>query len=344
VPYIQQGNSDNFLSTALTSISTSAAPTLQASGTVSQSTLSAAAGYIATLGSADGTGYDVLAQLQALVVRGNALLPQLPTTRQGFYTSHTMLQLNMHTAGVSALLQLTAALRAAANKNFSGALSSATQALASCDDIMAALRAGEMASSPGKWRGIYAGDHLTDMQRARSAVRSFLSAVTFPAQPSVPLPLVPGSRWYDFDTVWQKTPAIAASYPLVHPSYSESFIWLVRINCDWTDIGTGACNPNADGGWWRAGSGARVTLQVLDSQTLSDARSEMFDGLNDAWAIHYTTDGTPPTPASPAYVPGSPINLDTVGSAGEVYITAAAFDSNTGTQLGGEKQTTWIAQ
>ena len=63
------------------------------------------------------------------------------------------------------------------------------------------------------------------------------------------------------------------------------------------------------------------------------------------WAtIRYTLDGTTPTPASPAYVPGSPINLDTAAAGtATVHIRAVAFDANN-TLLGAVRDTTWLRQ
>jgi hypothetical protein len=46
-----------------------------------------------------------------------------------------------------------------------------------------------------KWRGLYFGDHLTDMQRARGAVRSLAVALSSPAKPGTPLPPVGPALW-----------------------------------------------------------------------------------------------------------------------------------------------------
>ena len=54
-----------------------------------------------------------------------------------------------------------------------------------------------MASGAAKWRGLYFGDHLTNMQRARGAARALFSSIENPSSPESPLPPVGPSLWYD---------------------------------------------------------------------------------------------------------------------------------------------------
>jgi hypothetical protein len=81
-----------------------------------------------------------------------------------------------------------------------------------------------------------------------------------------------------------------------------------------------------------------VTLQVLTSPTLRAAGEA-------ARALRYTVDGTAPSAASPAYVPGEPLVLDALagGGKGPVTLTAAVFDAETGEVLGAPRATVWRA-
>ena len=78
----------------------------------------------------------------------------------------------------------------------------------------------------------------------------------------------------------------------------------VRINCQTTNVATGSCVNTADGGHYR-GTAQHVTLEVIHAGAV----------------IRYTTDGSEPTGASPAY--SSPIDVAALGAT--ATIKAAAY-------------------
>lgn len=176
------------------------------------------------------------------------------------------------------------------------------------------------------------------MQRARDHLLALAAACAEPGAPAKPLPLIDDTRlWYAWE-FWQREDPVARAYPLsVSYDAQVAFDVRVRANCDFAQVDAGVCAPNADGGLWAAGKGAVVTLQVMNSRTEDGAA---------ATEIRYTLDGSMPTPASAAYVPGSPVNLDDAAKgAAQVRIRAAAFNasSSEGAILGGIVDTMWRA-
>lgn len=341
VPYVQTGLSDNFLSNALQAAPAQAAASIVAGQGVTPAQVAAMTTAAGKLG-----GADAVTALSGLLARAEALQPQLPASRQGFFASHTALQIAMHYHGASAIVACADALTAGAAGNWSGAAASAQAALASMDALVQMLRAGEAASGGSKWAAWFMGDTLTYWQAARVAVRQLVQALAAGNNSKAPLaPQHPGG-WYTWEA-YQSTPSAQHSYPYIR-SFSPdwSFSVFVRQNCDWADIDAGACAPNPDGGLYAPGKGARVTLQVGTSQTGPEgAGAGEGQGQGEPWAaIRYTLDGTAPTAASPAYTPGSPIQLDAACPGGKpcaVNVTAASFGAD-GAMLSTPRSTLWL--
>lgn len=129
-----------------------------------------------------------------------------------------------------------------------------------------------------------------------------------------------------------------ANWPLANFNPAWHLATYVRTNCVWDDVDAGTCFAAPDGGAFTAGSSAGVTLQIMMSDTVPAAAADA-----PALAIHYTTDGSAPTPASPVYTPGAPIKLAAAaGGDGRVVITAMAWLD--GVPTGQTTTTTWVAR
>ena len=105
----------------------------------------------------------------------------------------------------------------------------------------------------------------------------------------------------------------------------------MRSNCRVPDVQVGTCANGPDGGVFKPGSDARLTLQVMISQTGEAPHPASVDAMRAlghgaampavgdeqaaALIIRFTTDGSTPTPASAAYVPGAPPRLSDIGTA-----------------------------
>lgn len=343
VPYIQGALSDNFLAGAIQGAASSGARGVHGDGTVPAAALDDARRAVARLSNgSDASGASVVTALAALLSRAEDLSTQLPPARVGYFTSHTLLQVRLHAGSTAALVGVLDTLTAASARNWPAAALAAGNALAAAERVLEALRDGEAASYPGTWRGLYAGDYLSNMQRARDWVLALTAAVAAPGPGAPPLPLVDGANlWYAWDFAWQGAPEVRAAYPLsqrVDPNVA--FAVMPRINCEFADSAAGTCTPNADGGLWVRGRGGAVTIQVMTSQTVTATPAS-------APVLRYTLDGAAPTPSSPAYEPGHPLVLDALVAAGAdtVTITAAVFAaaSDGGAQLGGARTTLWRA-
>ena len=343
VPYVQNALSDQFLADATQGVAREAAQALAATGNVTAAALAGARRNVQLLSNGtDASGSAVLAVLDALAARAAALLPALPAPRQGFFASHTLAQLRLHAALARAMVGVLGALEACAVGDGAGCAAGAGSAAAAGDAALAALRDAEAASAPGTWRGLYAGSVLSDVQRSRDWVAALAAAARSPGGGAGVLPPVDSAnRWYEWDAAWQGAPAVRAAYPLSQRyDPAVAFAVMPRINCVFAHVDAGICSPSADGGQWAAGRGGAVTLQVLASPTLRDAGEAAA-----ARVLRYTVDGTAPSAASPAYVPGKPLVLDALagGGKGPVTLTAAVFDAGTGAALGAPRATVWRA-
>ena len=338
IPYIQGGSSDNFLSGAISRFARAAALSISHNATVSPSDIAGAATAVLRLSNGtDASGSSITSALAALVSRATALTPMLPPARQGWYVSHTVTQISLHTSLTLALTESLDAMRLAASSNWTGAQAAAAVASASAEGALAALRDGEAASAPETWRGLYEGDYLTNVQGAADAVRALVAALSAPGSRA---PLPPSSttaQWYAWDFGWEvNAEDVAARYPLSQRfDPTVAFSVMPRVNCVFADVDAGACTPNPTGGIWVRGKRGAVTLQVMTSNTAAHGAAALL--------IRYTVDGSTPTAASPAYEAGHPLVLDDIGAgSASVVLTASVFDA-TGALVGGTRVTTWAA-
>jgi hypothetical protein len=336
IPYIYAGLADNFFGGHVQRIATDGGNAINAASTVPAATLASAQAAVASLSNgSDASGASVTAALDALLADARALAADLPASRVGWYTSHTLTQFALNAQSAHALVSVRDALVAAKAADWAGARTAGAAALAFSDSVLASLRAGEAASAPDIWRGLYAGDTLSNLQGARDCVLRLTAALAAPGAAAPLPPADQGTLWYKWDTQWQGAPDVAARYPLSQRFDADvAFSRMVRTNCVFADVDAGRCETAPTGGVWTRGGGAGVTLQILTSQTVGGA------GAGDAFAIRYTTDGSAPSAASPAYAHA--IKLDAIGG-DVVTITAAPFDA-AGVLSGPVKVTTWRAQ
>lgn len=138
------------------------------------------------------------------------------------------------------------------------------------------------------------------------------SGIRSRAHPSTVRSPSPACRYNDFEA-WQLPHA--ANYPLINFNPAWNLGTYVRVNCVFANETAGVCSNNPSGGGYASGSSAAITLQVLTSVTgvpeedAARAASVAASGAAAVAApgslvIRYTTDGTDPTPASPAYPVG----------------------------------------
>lgn len=156
VPYIQSGNSDNGIAENIASLTAEAASSYQATASMSAKVQSDAVKFAANVG-----GQAAVDAYQSVYNAAVALLPAVPTSRQNYYTSHTIT--NMATVYFSAQAQILTsnAVAAVAAGNVASAVTNMQAAVAGMDTLFQLRRVGEQ----GKWKALYYGDHLTDMQR-----------------------------------------------------------------------------------------------------------------------------------------------------------------------------------
>jgi len=340
VPYIQNGISDNFFQTKLSVSAGKAVADISTASTVPANALAEAKADVLILtNNSDSSGASVISALGALLADARTLAPSIPAARVGWYTSHTITQFSFHLGAAQALVSVRDALVAADARDWGGAAQASAAALEAAERVLATLRTGEAASAPNTWRGLYAGDFLSNWQGARDIIFRLVAAIQAPGQ-SLPLPPVVATQslWYQWDRQWQGAADVAAAYPLSQRfDPSVAFSRMIRTNCVFSDVDAGRCETNPTGGIWIRGSGAGVTLQILMSQTV---RVDAEQGEEDGLTIRFTIDGSLPTSASPPYK--SAIKLDAVGG-DIVTITAAPFNDTLGAAAGPIKTTTWRA-
>lgn len=214
-------------------------------------------------------------------------------------------------------------------------------------------------------RAFYLADTLSDMQAARGAVRTLQLSLQNPLK--TPLLPVRPAVWYQFESYQQE---LAPNYPLAAFNPQWNLPTYTRINCRVSDQNASLCSNRADGGVFIKASGAAVTLQVMTSLTgeephpstraamatkarlgLAPTAEEMRTvggaAARDEWGsaslvIRYTTDGTAPTPSSPAYVPGQPPVLAQLLPAGQNSVTLKGMAWIDGVPTGQVTTTTWV--
>ena len=334
LPYIYAGISDNFLARRLASAA-SAAESIAKTSTVPGNILNGVNSDVNQLSNnTDPTAKSVISALTSLVADATTLAASVPSSRLGFYTSQILTQFLFNLYAVQSLVYARDALVFANNKDWNNARISGQSSLSSANSALASLRQGEAASAPEIWRGMYAGDYLSNFQGGRDQIVQLVSALNAPGE-SQPLPAVDFTNlWYLWDTTWEHDPTVAAAYPLSQRfDQNVAFSRMVRTNCVFSDVDAGNCETNPTGGIWKKNANVGVTLQILTSQTVGSTFAENY-------AIRYTLDGSTPTSSSPSY--STAIKVDSVGS-NTVTISAAPFDS-TGEIVGPIKITTWVAQ
>ena len=181
IPFIQGGEADNRLATALASVAPDFAAAVAGGQPVSAALLSSAQGALKGLGgnATHVAALAALAQAQALVATA------VPAARAAFFGAHSVL--NMGTIGYPARALYTVAsavVAYAAGGGLPAAQQAALAALSDMDALMALRRAAEY----GQWAAYFMTDHLSDMNRARKAVRQLALTLAAPVgTPRAPL-------------------------------------------------------------------------------------------------------------------------------------------------------------
>jgi len=305
VPLIQGGRADNLVANLISDNAIRAAGDVQKSGNVSGTTAADTAKAVADMGASTPTLLlAILARAQALAASG-----AVPAERLPFFGAHTLVGTATTAYSSQAVVDLGTAVASLAAGDKPSAAAALASAIAAMDALFALRRAAEY----GPWRTFYLTDNLTDMQRARKALRALQVAVA--SSVGAPLPPVTPYTWYNFE-VYKK--AFAANYPLIRFNASWNLQTYVRCNCVFSQVDAGVCANSPVGGTFSAGAGAAVTLQIMMSQTAAST-GELV--------IRYTLDGTTPTAASPSYEAGHPISLDSSAVGGTATIRALAFTS-----------------
>jgi len=318
-PFIQGGEADNLIAGLLADVGSEAAADVAASGGVGPKTKADAASALARVGGAATPAVllAVLARAQALLDSGAVAEP-----RAAFFAAHTLVGVATTALSAQAVQQLDAAVQALASGDGAGAAAGAQAAVAALDALFALRRLGE-ATGGGKWHGFFMGDKLSDMQRARKALRAFAEALAAPR--GAPLVIVPPHDWYGFEGYLA---AFAANFPTQRFVPEYNLATYARVNCVTSQVDAGVCANSAFGGAFAPGAGAAVTLQVMTSQTLPPAAAAAGAAAAEAagqLVVRYTLDGSAPTAASPAYAAGQPIKLDAAAVAGVATVRAQAF-------------------
>jgi hypothetical protein len=375
VPYIFGGNSDNIVAQLLVSGPQDIAKAWAAGKGVPSSV-------VGTLqGNANRLGAPSAAQLLSVLnSTAWALLSAVPAHRRGFYASHLLLQLQMHTAGMNALNLLVQAAQALQPSSPGGpapdpsnGLALVTQALAGIDAMMALRRVTE--GDAGAWANAatplvnigaafplgayYNSDELSNMNAVRGSLNTLLISLKNPL--GAPLLPVRPPTWYRFENYQQQ---LAPNYPLAAFNPAWNFATYCRTNCRVSDVTAGTCTNGPDGGRFVKGSAASVTFQIMTSDTEPhpSTRAAMKElrrlGLTaaaeaeavaeavaagDTVVLHYTTDGSDPTINSPAYVPGSPPTLTSLLPSGQSSVTIKAMGWIDGVATNLITTTNWTA-
>jgi hypothetical protein len=373
VPYLFNGTSDNLLvQLVLSSADAISADWVTGAG-VSPATVAKAEGNLGRMG-----GPSALSAMAAVNASAWALLPSVPAARVGFYASHVLVQLATHVASLTALSELIAAASALSPAAPGGPAPSpaagaahVANALASFNQLLALRRVTEgdagawagtatpMVNIPAAWplRAYFLADELSDMNSCIGALNTLRLALAAPAH--TPLLPVRQPTWYQFED-YQR--ALAPAYPLAAFNPAWAFALYTRVNCRVSDVTAGTCENAPDGGAFTRGSAAAVTLQIMTSLTEPEpvtreamrlkAAGERRPGAPAAAAaagapglvIRYTTDGSVPTPASPAYVPGSPPALTSLLPPGSAAVNVTAMAWIDGVATGVPTYTSWVAR
>jgi hypothetical protein len=380
IPYIFTGISDNTYARQIASIAQDIAKDWSSGSGVSAATISSIGGMLNTLG-----GASALPSLASLNQSAWALAQSVPPSRRGFYASHTLMQFNLQLGGLTAMLQLQTAAIALAPTTPGGPVPNpstgmaAVQAAADSLTVLRTLRRvteGDASAWTGAGvgslgpvvnvgaayplRALYLYDTLSDFEASQGSL--FALQLALQAAPHTPLLPLRSQSWYLFED-YQK--AVASNYPLVNFNPSWNLPTYVRSNCRVSDVQANTCSTGPDGGWYIKGSDARLTLQIMTSQTEELKAGEAYDvpkstriamtsakrlGLAASTPvpgappliIYYTTDGTAPTTSSPSYVPGSPPRFsDMAGSNSSVVVKAMAWVD--GVPTGQVTTTTWVS-
>lgn len=380
VPYIFGGSSDNLLAQSISQVATSIAADWATGTGVTQATVTSATNIVARLGGA-GTlstlshlnssawalaaavprarmGFYVshtlmqfnlqLACVQALVLLQSAAVALSPPTPGGPVPDPA-----------SALSMLQAA---SSGLEFLKSLRHATEGDAGAWTGLGIGSLGPVVNIGQAYpnRALYLYDTLSDIEASYGAIQTCMIALGQPAQ--APLFPIRASSWYKFEA-YQKE--VTANYPLVNFNPQYNMPTYVRSNCRVSDVANGTCLTSPDGGWFIQGSSASLTLQIMTSQTEPLREGEMYDGpaatrqamrelqrlglaSSDpvpgaaALAIYYSTDGSMPTPSSPAYMPGQSPRFTDLAK-GQASVTVKAMAWIDGVPTGQVTTTVWNA-
>jgi hypothetical protein len=181
IPFVQSGQADNRLAVTLASLAPGFATAVAGGQPVSPALLSSAKDALHNLGGNATHAAALAALAQALELAQAAV----PPARAPFFGAHSVL--NMATVGYPARALFTVASAVVAYAQGGGLPAAEQAALAALGD-MDALMALRRAAEYGQWTAYYMTDHLSDMNRARKAVRQLALALAAPVgTPRAPL-------------------------------------------------------------------------------------------------------------------------------------------------------------
>ena len=153
--------------------------------------------------------------MESLAEKAGKLKARIPASRQDFYQSHLLTQIQIHLQSFAALEATCRAVLAYGDHDQPMALKQTAGALAAGERLQDALRKAEY----GKWAAWYAGERFIDLQRTRLTLQDLRTVLN--GEPKTPKP----DLWEDtgrdpvqhYNHIYQYQEPFLKNYPLFYP-------------------------------------------------------------------------------------------------------------------------------